>query len=485
MTTAAHQEAWLENAARIVAFPGEADDSASGELASLLVRGEAGGQAAEILEDREPRERIAAWAAHIAKHSGREGFWLFAYSPGQVLGSFPGEIHSSRRWSTLVELYEAWSDVLAGDGLDAVDSRSRRIGSAYLARTRWLLLSIPFRDDWRGQIPVPDLKQINAGSDRIATLARRARDEWLEVLGQIDDYPKLKTQVAIEDEAREIAALEITRRRLSRVNPGLGAVASPAEEDLAGDEVSRFVITRLLLPRFALLRVWRMVYGSVGAWARGLSVAAGVAFLGTLVALIVGLWAPGTGVLAWAWTGVLAFYGLIAASAAVDPATAWPWLMRQPASAIGGLVALIAAPSDWWRESGSQWGTALWAVLLMTGAGLGYLFFEAGNQDVRGFGSRAWRSLLVGAFGYLHALMVSVIGLRFLLPAFAAHASVAPARISCWVQASGCGPAALPAWLIVLAAASWSFAAAVFLQIIWDDQPVTAPLAHVSWHSKG
>jgi hypothetical protein len=25
----------------------------------------------------------------------------------------------------------------------------------------------------------------------------------------------------------------------------------------------------------------------------------------------------------------------------------------------------------------------------------------------------------------------------------------------------------------------------VFLQIIWDDQPVTAPLAHVSWHRKG
>jgi hypothetical protein len=88
-------------------------------------------------------------------------------------------------------------------------------------------------------------------------------------------------------------------------------------------------------------------------------------------------------------------------------------------------------------------------------------------------------------FGYLHALMVSIVGLRFLLPAFAPHAATVPIRISCWMQASGCGSAALPAWLIVLAATSWSFAASVFLQIIWDDQPVTAPLAHVSWHSKG
>jgi hypothetical protein len=97
---------------------------------------------------------------------------------------------------------------------------------------------------------------------------------------------------------------------------------------------------------------------------------------------------------------------------------------------------------------------------------------------------RAWRPLAVAGFGYLHALMVSVIGLRFLLPEFAPRPVSGP-QLSCWWQASGCGAAALPSWLLVLTAASWGFAAAVFLQIIWDDQPVTAPLAHVSWHRKG
>ncbi len=239
---------------------------------------------------------------------------------------------------------------------------------------------------------------------------------------------------------------------------------------------------RLLLPRFALGRVWRIGYDTVGP---GLRAAGGIAIgwlVLTLAALIVGLVDQGSGVLRWMPLGAAAWYAIIAVTGVAKPATAWPWLMRQPASAAVGLLAIAVVPPDWWDASGRQWHTALWAVLLLAVVGAGYLYVEAGSQDVR-WPERIWRPMAVAACGYLHAVLVSVIGLRFLLPEFAPRPVSGP-QLSCWWQSSGCGPGALPSWLLVLAAASWSFAAAVFLQIIWDDQPVTAPLAHASWHRK-
>jgi hypothetical protein len=37
--------------------------------------------------------------------------------------------------------------------------------------------------------------------------------------------------------------------------------------------------------------------------------------------------------------------------------------------------------------------------------------------------------------------------------------------------------------LLVLAAA-WCLAVGVFSQILWDDRPITAPLAHLSWRNR-
>jgi hypothetical protein len=109
---------------------------------------------------------------------------------------------------------------------------------------------------------------------------------------------------------------------------------------------------------------------------------------------------------------------------------------------------------------------------------------EAAGHGIGGV-RRLWRPVVVGVFGFLHAIMVSLIGLRFLVPVF----SQKP-YLSCWWAAQRCGApatagtpawAGLPPWLLILLAASWSFAGGVFLQILWDDQPVTAPLAHVNW----
>jgi hypothetical protein len=39
--------------------------------------------------------------------------------------------------------------------------------------------------------------------------------------------------------------------------------------------------------------------------------------------------------------------------------------------------------------------------------------------------------------------------------------------------------------LRVLLATAWCLAVGVFSQILWDDRPITAPLAHLSWRSGG
>ncbi len=488
MSSDTQQQAWPGDAAGIVALPGDTGDgSAAGALRTLLLSGQAGWRAGEILDEPDPRKRIPAWAEFLERHADRDDYLLFAYFPARVLSGLPDEITDYYRWSTLVELYEAWSELICAGRFTVVDERSRRIGGAYLARTRWLLLSLPFRPGWEGRIPALSLARVDDGSGRIVTLARQARGDWLATLGQIDDYPQLKQDIAVEDEARVIAVLPITRQRLAAANPELNLEVSPpgaAAADRAGAEVTGYVISRLLLPLFALGQVWRIVYGSAG-WGPRLTGGAAIAVCLTAMALLTaGFIRPASGLLTWAALAAIAWYVIIAVGGAADPATAWPWLLRQPASAAVGLLALVFAPPDWWHDSGRAWHVALWAVLLLAGTGLGYLYFEAGGQDVRG-PRRAWRPPLVAAFGYLHAVMVSVIGLRFLLPEFAPRPLSAPRQLSCWWQAPGCGPDALPGWLIVLAAASWSFAAAVFLQIIWDDQPVTAPIAHVSWHRGG
>jgi|GEM_PF-1926088 hypothetical protein len=423
-----------------------------------------------ILGNPAARERIGQWADLIETEADRETFGLFAYSPAAMLTRFASQIPEMRRWSSLVELYEAWSQLAAGERLDIVEERGRSVSLAYFTRTRWLLLSLPFRAGADERISPLDRNRIDDGSGRIVTLALQARDDWLAVLGRIDDFPRLKRDIDVEGEAEALATLEITRARLGGTDPG---------PDMARPEVMRYAVGRLLLPRFALPRVWRIVWGSAGWTTRLMTGCAALLCTVAVALLLAGLAQPSGSLLTAAAVMAVAWYGLLALAAAVYPPAAWLWLMRQPASAAVGMLGLVVIPPDWWHDDGHTLRVATWAAILLSVAGLGYLYLEASSHDVLGW-RRAWRPAAVAAFGYLHAAMVSVIGLRFLLPEFSPRPAHPP-YLSCWWHTPGCGPEALPAWLLLLVAASWAFAAGVFLQIIWDDQPVTAPLAHVSW----
>jgi hypothetical protein len=78
----------------------------------------------------------------------------------------------------------------------------------------------------------------------------------------------------------------------------------------------------------------------------------------------------------------VAWYGLLALTAAVYPPAAWLWLMRQPASAAVGMLGLVVIPPDWWHDDGHTLRVATWAAILLSVAGLGYLYLEASSHDV-------------------------------------------------------------------------------------------------------
>ena len=411
---------------------------------------------------------------------------FFTYRPLDVIEIFAERLDGKRRWSTLVEIYEAWYTLAAG-GPGTMFTGSLpyavRVGAAHLARTRWALLSLPFTAPNRPSDP--DLRRVNDDTGRLVALAQQARADWLSALGTIDDYPLLAGRIGdIEADARDVATVSVTPVQLA-LDPVPGTAAAEDRADPPGREAARFAVIRLLLPRFAWGSASRIVLRSVSGVSLGFNVAALTAALTSI--LLFGLasipsWS-------WAYTGAAisaaAVYLLITAAATIDPRGAWPWLLRQPASAAVGLLALAAFGSDWWYTGGANADAVRAAIAAagLAGAALAYLYVEAAQHGVRGR-RLAWRPSLVGLVGLIHSLLISLIGLRFLLPVFAATPSNGPA-LSCWYAIHSCHGQALPAPLLIALATAWSFAAGVFLQIIWDDQPVTAPLTHVSWRGGG
>jgi hypothetical protein len=71
--------------------------------------------------------------------------------------------------------------------------------------------------------------------------------------------------------------------------------------------------------------------------------------------------------------------------------------------------------------------------------------------------------------------MVSLIGLVIVAPAFVSGGR----QLAAVWHRPGYGHAGL---LLALATA-WCLAVGVFAQVLWEDRPITASLAHLSWRS--
>ncbi|HEX6076905.1 MAG TPA: hypothetical protein VFZ32_16805 [Micromonosporaceae bacterium] len=466
------QPAWVEPAQRLVKLarpPQRPPDRCVAETVNgLFASGKVGIAVHTALRHRQAEDRIRALAEALLDN--RVDFREFAYAPDAVVaaaahkGVYP--------WATLVELYEAWWRLACDGRLPSAGTVAHRVATGYLARTRWGLLAVPFvaepvarPDDWER---VTDTTGESAAR-WLAYLARQARSDWLGVLDQIEDLPLLASQVDAEREATELTLIRLDPNRLTN------EPASPLDPDDA--EVWRHCVRHHLLPRFGVAAAWRVTgqLTRTWSWLRWLPVGL---FTVAVVLLIVALFGWPYGVTPSNIATGLG-YAAIAVAATRERASSWPWLLRQPASAAIGLLALTTLNPDWWQtQPDTRWSdtrnAAVASVVLALGAA-GYLLLEATNHGVRG-GALATRVTAVAGIGLAHAALVSAVALTWVVPALAEDG----AGVSAWATGS---PDVLPGWLVLTVAMTWSFAAGVVTQILWDDQPLTAPLAHVTWRT--
>jgi hypothetical protein len=384
-------------------------------------------------------------------------------------------------WMTMCWIAEAaWSSL--ADHLPA--DAGYAIGDAELlrpvaARMRFLVLSEAMR--FRGQVE-GTLWLANAdafggsgvfdrffGPDSWTDLVGRCRDarrEWQECLDTFQSQPLLR-QAKPEELERELRTLLFADGHAEPLVLSVRplperASLTPEDATVIGDSVERH-----LLPRFAMATVARLALyddSRPRQWARRLF---------ALAIILTGFGAAGcaAGLLVHpaVWLAA-ACYALICVGVVVFPGS-WgaTLLLRMPAASAVGIFALIAfMPGGWLQNPPGGWA----AAAVLTAVSFGYLLVEARNHGVARR-SAAPRAVFVVVVGAVHALMVSLIGLVVVAPALVANGD----RMSEIWSKPGYGHAGV----VLALAAAWCLTVGVFLQILWDERPITAPLAHLSW----
>jgi hypothetical protein len=365
------------------------------------------------------------------------------------------------------------------------------------ARLRFLVLSEPMR--WRGRQDDAwwawprDLQELRGGGivDRsfgpstwplLLSRCREARREWQECLDVYQSHPLL-SRAGPKELEEELDAL-IFRHAFPGNHWHAGTPLGLPPETI--DQPTRLtaedqafvtdVTDQHLLPRFDVAAVARLgLFDDDRAWRWGRRVsagsvlAAGAAAVGCAAALDVNLAA----VLA------AACYLLICAGVVMFPQQ-WGaiWLLRMPAASAVGIIALISLlPAPWFTNSAAPTIVTVpprgWvAALVLVAISYGYLLVQARNHGVgrRAALGRALGVLLIGA---VHAVLVSLVGLDLVGPAFVGngHNLIALMHKPEYGQAG----------LALALSAAWCLAVGVFSQILWQDRPITATLAHMSW----
>lgn len=390
------------------------------------------------------------------------------------------------RWFQLCWVAEAAWRAVTGELADQEFAPGdRELLYPLAARLRFQVLSEPMRfraarvNPW---LPAEDVRDYGTygaigqvfgenGWNVLVGRCREARRVWLACLNGYQSHPLLAFARPGELEA-ELSWLVFARRH---GGAPLGFSVRPLKMSAALTAEDRSVIEeatdRHLLPRFRLLGVAGLALHADGRLDR----------IGRLVLVIVTLLAAVAAVASaialhfHAATVTAAFCYLLIGVGSLTFGSLWtaPWLLRLPAACALGLAVLMTLPPHWWQTP--RVGFA--AGLALTGAAFGYLAVEARNHGV-GFWSGLWRSLAVAAVGAVHGLLVSLVGLVAVAPAFIDKGDELAAV---WRASAGYGQAGM----ILLLSTCWCLAVGVFSQILWDDRPVTARLAHLHWRSEG
>ncbi len=383
--------------------------------------------------------------------------------------------------------------------------RAHRHLEPLAARTRFLTLSEPFRhpgtEAWMAWWGTEKLKHVFGHKSTWVELLRRvreARDVWREHLDRHQSLPLFDhaSPTAVEEEVGWLAFQESPSGR-SRYSGGPLALSGPILKD-SGEEQKTWppvptsadravlgeVVERHLLPRFAVIATWSAVLGLYRhprhKGALGMYGLLAGALLAALALVGSALFIERVPISA-ALYGIGFFYCLVGVGTLfLGRMWAMPLLLRLPAAGAVGLIVLVAFHPSWWQNVTLGW----WLPMLLGGAAFGYLVVEARNHNTgsvtRGPGAPlvlAGRALAVAATGLVHSLFVAVVGMVVVTTVFGEEGSVLR---KVWEGTSEQGnPVA-----ILLASAFWCLAAGVFSQILWDDQPITAPLSHRRWRER-
>jgi hypothetical protein len=422
--------------------------------------------------------------AQVARHFGerRESLLAVLFSSDQLLEVLPQATKDPRAdvvevWLRLCWIAEgAWSciDHDAGGALVAGD---RALLLPLAVRLRFLVLSEPLRHRTIPDSPWLPTKLTAIYGEQgllgrvfgvdcwhvLVGRCRQARWRWQQILGEYQSHPLL-AQASPKELEGELTALVFARRWAPLLVSG-APLAEPASATADDAAVVAESIEEHLLPRFNLIAVARLAAHGHG-WGGRTGRLAMVSGVVATAALAVGLAAAGH-FEAGAWVAGTTYVLLVAGVVGLGRLWAAQWLLRLPAAAAVGLLVLVSLPPAWWQQTRIGWAPAL-----LVGAACGYLIVEARNHGV-GAGPAAGRALGVTAAGALHALLICLVGLVLVAPSYVDRGAD---LTRLWRGGSLCR-----SWGVLALAGAWCLAVGVFSQILWDDRPITAPLAHLQW----
>jgi hypothetical protein len=448
-------------------------------------------------DDRAASTVIAKVTERILAH--RSFLTALLFSPDLILDAMRHQAGEARvrlasdadAWIAMCLIYEAvWGAVTTGTFKDpAYAAGDAELLRPVAARVRFLVLTEPMR--WRGttagtcwarpedkDLPEGGVLTLVFGPDSWHLLVARcleARRAWLGCLDAYQSHPLL-SQAQPGELERELALLLFRRPGAGlpwRASAPLGLSGRRLSDSAplpAGDKaVIAEAADRHLLPRFALSAMIRFAFLDGSPRGRRSRLLGGAA---AAVAALVAIGLAGGLLLHQATIAAAVFYLLVCVGVvAFGSDWAAVWLLRMPAASAVGVIALVSIlPGDWLGRLADGW----LATVALVAVSFGYLAIEVRNHGVAAWAS-VRRALAVVAVGAAHALMVSLIGLVVVAPAFVSSGAQ---FASLWRQ-----PGYRHAGMLLALAAAWCLAVGVFSQILWDDRPITAPLAHLSWRN--
>lgn len=424
-------------------------------------------------------EELAAWLT-----SDRPVLLALLYSPSALLDRTVAHLNLENAnamdvWLAVGWIAEAVWRTVNNEHIDfTYGPGDRELLRPIAARMRFLVLCEPLRhpagrnDGWPAINTEPDVDGIAArlfgcdSSHLVIGRCREARRIWQQYLGEYQSHPLLAIGSPRELE-REVMTLLF--RDATSTAPLVLSFRSerPLAEDVLaiGDGIETH-----LLPRFRLWPVMRLAQAVTGNRPRHAApwfTIATVAFALVAVDLVaMHRFACAAGVAA-------ACYAVLGVGVVIFGRTwATQWFLRLPAAGTVGLLVLLTLPPDWWRQPTGSPVAVAGALLVLVGAGYGYLVIEARNHGV-GPGASLVRALMMVLIGAVHAFLICLVGLVIVAPLFIDHGADLATQ---WSSGS-----ASTSVSILLRAVAWCLTAGVFSQILWDDRPITAPLAHLQW----